>query len=223
MPAGLFPRARLPLSALVAVLFALWKSPASQWAIDAINATVGVNIGRVVDYSDLLALATIPLAWVSVAKFSNLESRMLFKRVIAAPILVVTFLGVTGTSVLLPQGNYSIRNTELDNRVADTALAAAAQQVAEYYGLECTECDALSATAHYYNDDLEFWFRVDEETNGIEYRVFVKKMTGFPLASGDFDLFHDFQWRLKHEVGRLSPNLVFVESLDRTRHGPDSF
>lgn len=220
---GVFPRARLPLSALVAVLFAIWKSPTSQWVIDTINSSISVNVGRVVDYSDLLALAAIPLAWVCAARCSDFETPRFWKRVIAAPIVVVAFLGITGTSVLMPEGNYSIRNTELDSRVEDTALLEAARRVAERYDLQCTQCDALSDTAHYYNDDMDFWFRVDKETNGIEYRVVVKKMTGFPLANGDFDLFHEFQRRLKYEIGGLSPGMVFVESLDPARHFRDSF
>lgn len=218
-----FPRARLLLSALVVVLFALWKSPISQWAIDTINSNISVNIGRVVDYSDLLTLAAIPLAWVCAARCSNVEPPRHWRRVVATPVLVVAFLGVTGTSVLMPQGNYSIRNTELDSRVEDAALVHAARRVAEQYELQCTKCEALLDTAHYYNDDMDFWFRVDKETNGIEYRVSVKKMTGFPLANGDFDLFHAFQRRLKHEVGKLSPNMVFVESLDPAQQEPYSF
>ena len=220
---GVFPRAKLPLSALVAVLFVIWKSPFSQGAIDTINSNISVNIGRVVDYSDLLALAAIPLAWVCAARCSDFEAPRFWKRVFATPIVVVAFLGVTGTSVLMPHGNYSIRNTELDSRIEDTALLDAARRVAEDFELRCTQCDALSDTAHYYNDDMDFWFRVDKETNGIEYRVSVKKMTGFPLANGDFDFFHRFQWRLKHEIGELSPNMVFVESLDPAKHYPDSF
>ena len=218
-----FPRARLPLSALVAVLFAIWKSPTSQWAIDTINSNMSVNIGRVIDYSDLLALTAIPLAWVCAARCSGFAIPRFWKRVIAMPIVVVAFLGVTGTSVLMPQGNYSIHNTELESRVEDTALLDAARRVAEEFELQCTHCDALSDTAHYYNDDMDFWFRIDKETNGIVYRVVVKKMTGFPLANGDFDLFHAFQRRLKNEIGRLSPDMVFVESLDPARHYPDSF
>ena len=220
---GVFPRARLLLSALVAVLFAIWKSPASQWVIDAINSNISVNIGRVVDYSDLLALAAIPLAWVFAAGFSGFETPRIWKRVIAMPIVFVAFLGVTGTSVLMPQGNYSIRNTELDCRVEDTALLGAVRRVTQQFELQCTQCDALSDTAHYYNDDMDFWFRVDKEANGIQYRVVVKKMTGFPLANGDFDLFHAFQRRLKYEIGALSPDMVFVESLDPAKHYPDSF
>lgn len=220
---GLFPRAKLPLSAAVAVLFVVWKLPVSQWAIDTINSNISVRIGRVVDYSDLLALAAIPLAWACAARCSDSESPRFWKRAIATPIVVVAFLGITGTSVLMPYGNYSIRNTELDSRIEDTALSNAARRVAESFELQCTQCDALSDTAHYYNDDMDFWFRVDKETNGIEYRVSVKKMTGFPLANGDFDLFHAFQRRLKHEIGRLSPNMVFIESLDPAKQDPYSF
>ena len=220
---GVFPRARLALSALVAVLFAIWKSPASQWAIDTINSHLTVNIGRVVDYTDMLALAAIPLAWVCAARRSDFQISRRWNRVIAAPIVVVAFLGVTGTSVLMPAGNYSIRNNELDSRVEDSALLDAVRNVAEHYELQCTQCDALSETAHYYSDDMDFWVRIDKETNGVEYRLVVKKMTGFPLANGDFDLFHAFQRRLKYEIGKLSPNMVFVESLDPARHYPDSF
>lgn len=220
---AVFPRARLPLSVLVAVLFAIWKSPTSQWAIDAINSNISVRIGRVVDYSDLLALAVIPLAWICTARCLDFETPRFWKRIIAAPVVVVAFLGVTGTSVLMPQGNYSIRNTDLDSRVQDTALVDAVRRVAEQFELQCTQCDALFDTAHYYNDDMDFWFRVDKETNGIEYRVSVKKMTGFPLANGDFDLFYAFQRKLKYEIGGLSPNMVFVESLDPAKHYPNSF
>ncbi len=220
---GVFPKAKLPLSVLVGVLFAIWKSPTSQWAIDAINSNISVSIGRVVDCSDLLALAVIPLAWVCTARCLDFETPRFGKRVIAAPIVVVAFLGVTGTSVLMPQGNYSIRNTDLDSRVQDTALVDAVRRVAEQFELQCTQCDALFDTAHYFNDDMDFWFRVDKETNGIEYRVSVKKMTGFPLANGDFDLFYAFQRKLKYEIGGLSPNMVFVESLDPAKHYPNSF
>lgn len=219
---GVFPRARLSLSALMAVLFVIWKSPASQWVIDAVNSNISVTIGRVVDYTDLLALAAIPLAWVCAAWRSGHEVPRFWKQVITAPVVIVAFLGVTGTSVLMPYGNYSIRNTELDSRVEDASLLDAVRRVAEDFELQCTECDAVSRTAHYYNDDMDFWVRVDEETNGIEYRVSVKKMTGFPLARGDFDLFHTFQRKLKYEMGRLSPGMEFVESLDPEDHYPYS-
>src|SRR2546421_8453980 len=45
----------------IAVAFVLWKSPLSQPLIDGWNAVAPYRIARVVDYTDLLALAVIPL------------------------------------------------------------------------------------------------------------------------------------------------------------------
>jgi hypothetical protein len=46
----------------IAVAFAAWKSPLSTPMIEAWNATMPLRIGRVVDYSDLLALSVLPLS-----------------------------------------------------------------------------------------------------------------------------------------------------------------
>jgi hypothetical protein len=54
-------------AAILALGFLYWKSPLSQWFIDHVNAVLLVQIGRVVDYSDLLALFVIPLAWTTVS------------------------------------------------------------------------------------------------------------------------------------------------------------
>lgn len=49
---------------LIAVLFSIWKSPLADPAIDVWNAYMPYSIGRVVDYSDLLALTILPFAQV---------------------------------------------------------------------------------------------------------------------------------------------------------------
>ena len=54
-------------AAILALGFLYWKSPLSQWFIDHVNAVLLVQIGRVIDYSDLLALFVIPLAWTTVS------------------------------------------------------------------------------------------------------------------------------------------------------------
>jgi hypothetical protein len=48
------------------LFFTFWKSPLSQGLIDGINATGLVHYGRVVDYTDLLAFAVLPLSWLVV-------------------------------------------------------------------------------------------------------------------------------------------------------------
>lgn len=63
--AALFPRRRRAAFVMTAMGFAWWKSPASQPVIDAWNANVGWTVGRVVDWTDLLALAVLPLIYRS--------------------------------------------------------------------------------------------------------------------------------------------------------------
>jgi tetratricopeptide (TPR) repeat protein len=46
----------------IAVAFAAWKSPLSDPAIEAWNATMPFRIARAVDYSDLLGLSVLPLS-----------------------------------------------------------------------------------------------------------------------------------------------------------------
>jgi hypothetical protein len=61
--AALFPRRRPYAFVMTAVGFCLWKSPASQGAIDAWNSVGWWTIGRVVDWTDLLALAVLPVIY----------------------------------------------------------------------------------------------------------------------------------------------------------------
>ena len=62
---ALFPQRRSAVMAIAAVWFMYWKSPFSQPLIDAFNRLAFYRVGRVKDYSDLWALAVIPLAaWI---------------------------------------------------------------------------------------------------------------------------------------------------------------
>ncbi|HEU0300154.1 MAG TPA: hypothetical protein VFR37_11885 [Longimicrobium sp.] len=61
--AALFPRRRPLAFWMTAVAFAAWKSPLSQPLIDGWNALGVWRAGRVVDWTDLLALAVLPLVY----------------------------------------------------------------------------------------------------------------------------------------------------------------
>lgn len=54
--AALVPRWRVAIGAVTAVTFIWWKSPASQFVVDALE------LHRTVDWTDLIALAVIPFA-----------------------------------------------------------------------------------------------------------------------------------------------------------------
>lgn len=61
--AALVPRHRFHAFLMTAVGFTVWKSPASQPVINAWNALGWGMIGRVVDWTDLVALAVLPVIY----------------------------------------------------------------------------------------------------------------------------------------------------------------
>lgn len=65
---ALLPRYRLRVAAGSALWFVYWKSPLSQTLIDCFNGLALYPIQRVVDYSDLWALLSIPAALLFVPR-----------------------------------------------------------------------------------------------------------------------------------------------------------
>lgn len=60
---AIFPKHKYLIFILITSFFIFWKSPFSQFLIDGWNGLGSWQIGRVVDYSDLLALSVLPLAF----------------------------------------------------------------------------------------------------------------------------------------------------------------
>jgi hypothetical protein len=91
----------------VAVMFAWWKTPWSNEAIDGWNALGWYEIGRVVDYTDLLALAALPL---SLAYLHRVEAKVTSCRLrrTALPFLGLMSILSFGASLSLGQGITSL-------------------------------------------------------------------------------------------------------------------
>jgi hypothetical protein len=79
---ALIPRRRIAIGAVVAIAFTWWKSPLSQFAIDGWNRIGTFAIGRTIDFTDLAALAIIPIAFAWIARQ---------ERVVRQPRRAVTF------------------------------------------------------------------------------------------------------------------------------------
>src|SRR5262249_16307345 len=79
-----------------------WKSPASESVIRVWNAIGPFSIGRVVDWTDLLALPVLPLARV----YARSAFRVVPARVMRPAMLAVTALALLATSKLPPTGVY---------------------------------------------------------------------------------------------------------------------
>ena len=81
------------IAVVTVVAFTIWKSPLSQPPIDIWNAVAPYEIARVVDYTDLLALAVIPVA----ARYTAL-ARPLTPAAFRYPIIALALLAILGTS-----------------------------------------------------------------------------------------------------------------------------
>ena len=215
---GLFPKRKFLAAATVALAFFYWKSPASQWLIDSINSVSQNQIGRVVDYTDLIALISIPVAWFFVSSRGEQFPSFSVRQLLSIPIAVITVLAITGTSVLWPAGEYSIRNTDLTNRIEEAEIVGAIERVVERFNLKCENCGEPADETIYSNEDIHFAYSMDEAANGIRFEIRVNKMKGIIMRRPDYDLFDSFMRSLKSEMGQLSSSMEFVQSLSGPRY-----
>lgn len=207
------PKRKYAGATILALGFLYWKSPVSQWFIDNINSVFVTQIGRVVDYSDLLALIAIPLAWATIADGAAKPYKRWTQKLLSIPVAAITVLAVSGTSIMMPVGDYAIRNTDSEIRVDEYAFVAAIERVTAKYDLHCENCGTTTDEAFYVNEDMDFSYSLDEAGNGVLFRVQVTKMKGFLLPKPDYDLYDKFMRDLKLELGGLSPSMEFVQSL----------
>jgi hypothetical protein len=90
---ALFPRLKLPVYVLTALLFIFWKSVYSQPLIDGWNSLPFFRIERIVDCSDLLALPVLPLSYA----YSRAPSNYHVARPALYLIAVVSLFSFTAT------------------------------------------------------------------------------------------------------------------------------
>lgn len=92
-----------------ALLFIIWKSSLSQPFIDYWNNISSYHIDRIVDYTDLMALSMLPLAYYRRNSFGNLSNiwyKPLFKYIIGGFSLIV-ILATAGTHGLIKRYPYN--------------------------------------------------------------------------------------------------------------------
>lgn len=89
-----FPRLKLEIYCLTALLFILWKSPYSQSMINWWNSFSPIHVARTVDYTDLIALLVLPISYYR----SSVCGAPLDRGWATCLVAVVTILAFTATS-----------------------------------------------------------------------------------------------------------------------------
>lgn len=132
-----FPRRVRTIYLTLGAAFLWWKSPASGAFISYMNDVQSLKIGRVVDYSDLVALAILPFC----AKFAASEPGSFVKsetvrRWVLPPVLAATLFGVMATSYPKDNRGFTIRAVESAAPIPRDEIAEAIRQVAKARGLK---------------------------------------------------------------------------------------
>lgn len=109
-----------------AVLFIYWKSELSSSLIEALNQNGFFTFGRVIDYSDLLALLVLPVSWKIIRSQNHHISNTSVVRLKVVTITSISFLLLTATSfyqpILKPEGTILIDKKYLLKVPKDTIL-----------------------------------------------------------------------------------------------------
>ena len=191
-----------------------WKSPLSGALLDALNSLTDVRFSRVVDYTDLLALAMLPFAWLAASRRSFADRTRTWRAVLAWPVGAVTLAAIMGTSVLTPEADFEIRNGYPENPVDDADILAAIGRVTAQYKLQCTGDPTAAHRTACTSDDIDFWYELEEATDGVRFDVFVKKRKGILFwRRYDYELIDEFRNALKSQMRQLSPGMEYVEKL----------
>lgn len=97
--AAFAPRYRTSIYLGTAVAFTFWKLPASAGLIEAWNAVSPLQVGRVSDLSDLIALTVLPLSWWCSARPREGSERR-WRTVVLAGISLFAFAATSRSPVI---------------------------------------------------------------------------------------------------------------------------
>lgn len=140
---ALTPSHRTVRYGVIGLVFLWWKSPASTPFIDWLNAWKVLEFGRVVDYTDLLALAVLPWCDRFVRDRERQSVSLTVRhRVLAVPAIGLSLLGLVGTSAIPTRQTYEIRDISTADALRKEDVLAAIQAVAKKHSLVCRQaCD----------------------------------------------------------------------------------
>ncbi len=135
-----FPRHARAIYLAIAGAFLWWKSPASGGFIAFMSAAQPLNIGRTVDYWDLIALAVLPAC----AKFAASEPRSFVssaarRRWVLPPLFAATLFGVMATSTPIYRQDFNVRAVESAAPIPRDAIVDSIGKIARSRGLKPRE------------------------------------------------------------------------------------
>ena len=210
---------------LVSIAFIYWKSEYAQGLISFINGQLPIQIGRTVDFTDLVALPVVWFVCWYAPKFIrwNLDQTKVFV------IAIVSLLAFTGTSMV---SKHVVRETAgIDSEKTDQApsrteadLQKMFDEVAKQHDMHCVECESLSQGRVYrlptsvrlerQRGNLALTANFDPSRFEVFYAIETSGGPGDPLNVEEVDSLKE---ELQHILRSKYPN-VTIDDAERLRH-----
>ncbi len=140
----IFPRFKKTIFVLTGVLFLLWKSSMSQGGIDLWNNLGVFPISRVQDYTDLMALSILPLAYF----LEKQKEKLLVVRLHPVLPLLLALFSFVATSrqvpTIFPEGSavYHVKHHSRDSLIRDLELSNLEVSLSDTYYSDLRDASA---------------------------------------------------------------------------------
>ncbi len=168
---GLLPKYKISVSVLICSLFLYWKSPYSDLLILYINTLTPFTYGRVVDYSDLIALSMVPVGYwyVSHQKPNTLT---FMHRLLKIPLLITTSFAIMATSQLAPPQDNFVFSTKPESQPLEPAKVVEIIKTVAYNNeMFCDSCELDEYQGRFYLDGLSLSYIIGKRRRTIEFEV----------------------------------------------------
>lgn len=167
---AVFPTRARTIYLAIGAAFLWWKSPQSAPFIAFANEVLPYRIGRVVDYSDLLALLVLPLCSLATRDARAESSRL--RRVLTIPIVAVAVFATAATSMPpAPQVQIMIRTIDPEISLDRAAAADAIDFVMKEFRLPCIECARRERNGTYRGDDVSVYYYFSA-SNSVYFQIY---------------------------------------------------
>lgn len=137
-----WPRRKNIIYVCIALVFLWWKSPLSESLIQFVNAHGPYHIGRVVDYTDLMALAVMPFCRNILDKNTGscIVNRESIRNIIAVPIAAMTILVMMATSAIPTHEEFAIQTINRSSELKTDEVAERIRKLTVERGMQCQDC-----------------------------------------------------------------------------------
>jgi hypothetical protein len=202
-----FPRHARSIYLALAAAFLWWKSPLSGSFIGFANELLPFRIGRVVDYTDLLALLVLPACSLATRDERAVPGRL--RRALTIPIVAVAMFATAATSQPRPQLQLQVRPIDPEIVLDRDAVAKAIRDVMEERRLSCVDCAQPGRKARYSGRDVyvSYFFSAP---NTLDVRI--NWFTGM-FGNGEARLAARIKEALKAEFTKRFKGLEAIEPL----------